>query len=208
MRNCGQRQCPLTKHNLFEEKREPKRNRAEALTPNLLTRHLWDFSDDWPRPSRHAHVQLTLMQMTAAYIWHLINRPLTDILLPQLGERGWLSGRAPPDGIIIETEWVSGLSPRGTERRENFFSRVNLLCWLPFRYPLHPRVTAVARKKSRSFCKRSRRRLQLKTQWPCVYDFAWNYTVNSCTVIWHGTQKVHRNCSSATDGVTSHLTTK
>ena len=31
-----------------------------------------------------------------------------------------------------------------------FFSRVDFLCWLLFRYPFHPRVTTVARKKSRS----------------------------------------------------------
>ena len=35
-----------------------------------------------------------------------------------------------------------------------FFSRVDFLCWLLFRYPFHPRVTAVARKKSRSFCQK------------------------------------------------------
>ena len=36
-----------------------------------------------------------------------------------------------------------------------FFSRVDFLCWLLFRYPFHPRVTTVARKKSRSFCQKS-----------------------------------------------------
>ena len=35
-----------------------------------------------------------------------------------------------------------------------FFSRVDFLCWLLFRYPFHPRVTAVARKKSRSCCQK------------------------------------------------------
>ena len=37
-----------------------------------------------------------------------------------------------------------------------FFSDVNFLCWLLFRYPFHPRVTAVARKRSRSFCQKCR----------------------------------------------------
>ena len=37
-----------------------------------------------------------------------------------------------------------------------FFSRVGFLCWLLFRYPFHPRVTTVARKKSRSFCQKCR----------------------------------------------------
>ena len=32
-----------------------------------------------------------------------------------------------------------------------FFSRVDFLCWLLLRYPFHPRVTTVARKKSRSY---------------------------------------------------------
>ena len=37
-----------------------------------------------------------------------------------------------------------------------FFSRVDFLCWLLFRYPFHPRVTTVARKKSRTFCQKCR----------------------------------------------------
>ena len=37
-----------------------------------------------------------------------------------------------------------------------FFSRVDFLCWLLFRYPFHPYVTTVARKKSRSFCQKCR----------------------------------------------------
>ena len=37
-----------------------------------------------------------------------------------------------------------------------FFSRVDFLCWLLFRYLFHPRVTTVARKKSRSFCQKCR----------------------------------------------------
>ena len=61
------------------------------------------------------------------------------------------------------------------------FSRVNFLCWLLFRYTIHPRVTAVARKKSRSFCQKCRwqdtaehactLRMWLCMKWhdPCVY---------------------------------------
>ena len=37
-----------------------------------------------------------------------------------------------------------------------FFSGLNFLCWLLFRYPFHHRVTAVARKWSRSFCRKCR----------------------------------------------------
>ena len=49
-------------------------------------------------------------------------------------------------------DWkVAGSNPCWSGRRI-FFSRVNFLCWLLFRYPFHPRVTAVACKRPRSFC--------------------------------------------------------
>ena len=51
-------------------------------------------------------------------------------------------------------DWkVSGSNPCWNGGRI-FFSRVDFLCWLLFRYPFHPRVTTVARKKSRSFCQK------------------------------------------------------
>ena len=44
-----------------------------------------------------------------------------------------------------------------------FFSGVDFLCWLLFRYPFHPRVTAVARKKNPGHSAKSAGgRLQLK----------------------------------------------
>ena len=53
-------------------------------------------------------------------------------------------------------EWkVAGSNPCWNGGRI-FFSRVDFLCWLLFRYPFHPRVTTVARKKSRSFCQKCR----------------------------------------------------
>ena len=46
-------------------------------------------------------------------------------------------------------DWkVAGSNPCWNGRRI-FFSRVDFLCWLLFRYPFHPRVTTVARKKCR-----------------------------------------------------------
>jgi len=57
---------------------------------------------------------------------------------------------------------VEGSSPHRSGGRI-FFSRVNFLCWLLFRHPLHPRVTAVARKRSRSFCQKCRLRLITRT---------------------------------------------
>ena len=50
---------------------------------------------------------------------------------------------------------VPGSSP-GRSGGRIFFSRVNFLCRLLFLYPFHPRVTAVARKRSRSVCQKCR----------------------------------------------------
>ena len=50
---------------------------------------------------------------------------------------------------------VPGSSP-GRSGRRIFFSRVNFLCWIVFQYPLHPCVTAVALKRSQSFCQKCR----------------------------------------------------
>ena len=53
-------------------------------------------------------------------------------------------------------DWkVAGSNPCWNGERI-FFSRVDFLFWLLFRYPFHPRVTTVARKKSRSFCQKCR----------------------------------------------------
>ena len=53
-----------------------------------------------------------------------------------------------------------------------FFSRVDFQCWLLFRYPFHPRVTAVARKKSRSFCQ--------KCRWQVTAKHAYTLRIEPC----------------------------
>ena len=58
-----------------------------------------------------------------------------------------------------------------------FYSRVSFLCWLLFRYPFHPRVTAVARKTPRSFCQ--------KCRWQVTAKHAYTLRVWLC-VKWHG----------------------
>ena len=60
------------------------------------------------------------------------------------------------DGLVVEQRnrdrKVLGLSP-GRRSGRMFFPRVNCLCWgRIFRHSFPPRVTAVARKRSRSFC--------------------------------------------------------
>ena len=77
-----------------------------------------------------------------------------------------------------------------------FFSRVNFLCWLLFRYPFHPCVTAVARKRPRSFCRSAGGMLQLNTHntlrmWLCMkWHGAWLYGIHrtrrdGCSFMWH-----------------------
>ena len=81
--------------------------------------------------------------------------------------------------IIDSDQWGAGIA-QWSERRTRdwkvagsnpcwnggriFFSRVDFLCWPLFRYPFHPRVTAVARKKSRSFCQKCRWQVTAKTR--------------------------------------------
>ena len=58
-----------------------------------------------------------------------------------------------------------------------FFSRVDFLCWLLFRYPFHPRVTTAARKKSRSFCQ--------KCRWHVTAKHAYTLRIEPCFGIGH-----------------------
>ena len=69
-----------------------------------------------------------------------------------------------------------------------FFSRVDFLCRLIFRYPFLPRVTAVARKRSRSFCQ--------KCRWQVTAKHAYTLRMWLC-MKWHGTwlYGVHRTCA-------------
>ena len=79
-------------------------------------------------------------------------------------------------------DWkVAGSNPCRSGGRI-FFSRVDSLCWLLFRYPFHPRVTTVARKRSRSFCQKCRWQVTLNTHTPYVCGFAWSDMVHGCMV--------------------------
>ena len=63
-------------------------------------------------------------------------------------------------------DWkVAGSNPCRSGGRI-FFSGVNFLYWLLFRYPFHPRVTAVARKRCWLFCQKCR--CQVTTKHACT----------------------------------------
>ena len=85
----------------------------------------------------------------SCYIPHQVHKEI--IIMPTFWGAGiaqWLERRT--------RDWkVAGSNPCWNGGRI-FFSRVDFLCWLLFRYPFHPRVTTVARKKSRSFCQKCR----------------------------------------------------
>ena len=76
-----------------------------------------------------------------------------------------------------------------------FFSRVNFLCWLLFRYPFHPRVTAVARKRPRSFCQ--------KRRWQVTAKHAYTLRMWLC-MKWHGALLYERAEMAAVSCGTSH----
>ena len=85
---------------------------------------------------------------TASWMANLIKSCFNPQLCWGAGIAQWLEHRT--------RDWkVAGSNPCWNGGRI-FFSRVDFLCWLLFRYPFHPRVTTVARKKSRSFCQKCR----------------------------------------------------
>ena len=97
-----------------------------------------------------------------------------------LGIAQWLERRT--------RDWnVAGSNPCWSGGRI-FFSRVDFPCWLLFRYSFHPRVTAVARKRSRSFCQ--------KCRWQVTAKHAYTLRMWLC-LKWHGAwlYGVHRTCA-------------
>ena len=102
--------------------------------------------------------------------------------------RGWMTelGAGIAQWLERQThDWkIKALNPHRNGGRI-FFSRVDFLCWLLFRYPFQPCVTAVARKRSRSFCQKCRWQVTAKhtyTLHVALHDVAWLYGVHrTCT---------------------------
>ena len=103
----------------------------------------------------------------------------------------YLLGSGDISAVRAPDSWSKG---RGfeplQERQENFLLQGPLLCWLLFRYPFHPRVTAVARKRSQSFCQRRRWQVTAKhaytlRMWLCMkWHGAWLYGVHRTHQDW------------------------
>ena len=80
-------------------------------------------------------------------------------------------------------DWkVAGSNPCRSSRRI-FFSRVDFLCRFLFRYPFHPRVTTVARKRSQSFCQK------------CMWQVTAKHTDTLCMWLCMKLYGVHRTCT-------------
>ena len=78
-------------------------------------------------------------------------------------------------------DWkVAGSNPCRSGGRI-LFSRVDFLRWVLFRYPFHPRVTGVARKRSRSFCQKCRWHVTAKHAYTWC-GFAWSDMEHGCMV--------------------------
>ena len=104
----------------------------------------------------------------------------------------------------IRDRTVSGLSPGRSGEIKKKFSWVSFLCSPPFRYPLHSRVTAVAGKRSRSFCQKCKWRVTAKHT--CTLRMRLrkqNDTVQLCLLCGG-----HRTCAETAPGSrgTSHVT--
>ena len=117
--------------------RQPKRTLVDPFTPTSV------------------YTRVSLYNGQCVYPRIYVHRPLRILVDP------YTSANASGSGIAQWLErwtrdWkVAGLNPCRSGGRI-FFSRVNFVCWLLFRYPFHPRITAVARKRSRSFCQKCR----------------------------------------------------
>ena len=119
-------------------------------------------------------VRFTLHHRPRSYATRFLVTHATRI--PVTANRLWEQSRGRQSGDCsglqrrTRDRKVSGSSP-GRIGRRIFFSIVNFLCWLLYRYPSPPpppptRITAVARKRSRSF--RQKCRWQVTVKHSCV----------------------------------------
>ena len=83
--------------------------------------------------------------------------------LPGSSRRHDCLGSGDSSVVRAPDSWSKGRgSSPGRSGERIFFPGVNFLCWVLFRYPFHPRLTAVARKWSWWFCQKCRWRVTAK----------------------------------------------
>ena len=146
----------------------PLHQRQKRRGSKLIRKHSTTTSHLWQHPFTHGGNH----RLLDCYA----NEGVTLSSPQGAGIAQWLEHRT--------RDWkVAGSNPCWNGGRI-FFSRVDFLCWLLFRYPFHPRVTTVARKKIPVILPKSAGgRLQLNTHTPYVCGFYW-------TVLRHWSQLV------------------
>ena len=159
----------------------------------LVSHHYMTFVNDWAEHIIPLKKIINTMYMTIWLWWSLPITHTSNCVCSGSscvhGLRGVIHGITPIVGIAQWLEcwthdWkVTGLNPCRCGRRI-FFSMVDFLCWLLFQYPFHPRVTAVAHKRSQSFCQKCRWQVTAKHintlhMWLCMkWHGAWLYCVH------------------------------
>ena len=122
----------------------PGKQNAWSIHWTVHTRQTEPLVNSPPDSSHWAN--RTPGQFTTGQFFYLYHQESSTLFGRGAGIAQWLEHRT--------RDWkVAGSNPCWNGGRI-FFSRVDFLCWLLFRYPFHPRVTTVARKKSRSFCQK------------------------------------------------------
>ena len=129
---------------------------------------------------KHHVYLLTLLLTSRAYLWTTSRVLLTRVAHQESKLLIWLH---------LWGAWIAQWLERRTRDRKVpgsspvrsggiiFFSRVNFLCWLLFRYSFHHRVTAVAHKRCRS--------LWQKCRWQVTAKHTYTLTLDEVT-LWPG----------------------
>ena len=171
---------------------------VQELGRQLFSRVAWWQQDGVvliiaPHQTQHLHQPQQEEQASAAYPTLLPLPPTLSQVRPLCPGAPFSLPHSPPQSLSEAgiVQWlerqtrdrkVAGSNPCWSGRRI-FFSRVSFLCWLLFRYPFHPSVTTVARKKSRSFCQKCRWQVTAKHAYTLRMWFYW-------TVLRHWSQLV------------------
>ena len=200
--------APLNKHTTDWIK-----HLQEADVLLLLRAPLNKHTTDWIKHLQEADVLLLLRaplnKHTTNWVKHLQEADVLLLLRAPLNKHttDWVKqmqhDTSPTQEIGHNHRTADGIESAASNPCWNsgriFFSRVDFLRWLLFRYPFHPRVTTVARKRSRSFCQ--------KCRWQVTAKHAYTLRMWLC-MKWHGAwlYGVHRTCAemAAVSCGTSH----
>ena len=161
---------------LYQGETQVIKIQAKVRLIALDTRHFMFKQTKQTKNSEYLQLQL----INRIKIHHITRKLFTDVTL----KINYPSTCSDTRHFVLEEDWDNEVKWIGKSDIDThngggriFFSRVNFLCWLLFRYPFHPRVTAVARKRPRSFCQ--------KCRWQVTAEHAYTLRMWLC-MKWHG----------------------